>query len=425
MIFQIYAIFIKELKLLWKDREALALLFAMPAFFILVMSFALETVYEAGSREHPIEILVVNEDEGTTAQEVLEALKKTDALSLVEKEGDLILTLERAERLIEAGEYSFALHFKNNFSTLMHQTLLGNNDSGVSVTLVTDPAVNRQVLSAVRGSIQGALERQRFLISLPWMLQAPFSSKMGSDVSVPPGFIQEKTSEKDQLLSRLEEEIKYGKRFPVHITSPRSMEKSKRPTSTEQNVPGYTIFGVFFIVLTLASGFIHEKRDGTFQRILTAPVSKTSILVGKLLPFYMVNLMQISIMFLIGVIVFGMDLGHIPALILVSLALSATANGMGLFVAAICRTEAQVNGLSVLLAVTLSALGGMMVPTFLMPGFMKSLSFFTPHAWALRGYQDVIIRGLGIGDVLPETGVLLLFAAFFFVIALWRFRFDL
>ena len=306
----------------------------------------------------------------------------------------------------------------------MHQTLLGDKDSGASVTLVTDPAVSRQMLSAVRGSIQGALERHRFLISLPWMLQAPISSKMGSDVSVPPGFIQEKASEKGQLLSRLEEEIKYGKRFPVHITSPRSMERSKRPTSTEQNVPGYTIFGVFFIVLTLASGFIHEKRDGTFQRILTAPVSKTSILVGKLLPFYMVNLMQISIMFLIGVIVFGMDLGHIPALILVSLALSATANGMGLFVAAICRTEAQVNGLSVLLAVTLSALGGMMVPTFLMPGFMKSLSFFTPHAWALRGHQDVIIRGLGLGDVLPETGVLLLFAAFFFVIALWRFRFD-
>jgi ABC-2 type transport system permease protein len=129
-------------------------------------------------------------------------------------------------------------------------------------------------------------------------------------------------------------------------------------------------------------------------------------------------------MFSIGVIVFGMDLGDVPALILVSMALSATSNGMGLFVAAVCQTEAQVNGLSVLLAVTLSALGGMMVPTFLMPGFMKTLSFFTPHAWALKGYQDIIIRGMGIRAVLPETGILLLFAVFFFGIALWRFRFD-
>ncbi|MFC1581245.1 ABC transporter permease, partial [Thermodesulfobacteriota bacterium] len=93
-------------------------------------------------------------------------------------------------------------------------------------------------------------------------------------------------------------------------------------------------------------------------------------------------------------------------------------------VASIGRTEAQVNGLSVLLAITLSALGGMMVPAFVMPGFMKTLSQFTPHAWALAGYHDVIIRGLGVRHVLGEVGVLFGFSALFFLIALWRFRFD-
>lgn len=65
-----------------------------------------------------------------------------------------------------------------------------------------------------------------------------------------------------------------------------------------------------------------------------------------------------------------------------------------------------------------------MVPTFVMPNWMKTLSFFTPHAWALVGYHDVIIRGLGVNDILPEVFVLLGFAFFFFVIALWRFRFT-
>ena len=92
--------------------------------------------------------------------------------------------------------------------------------------------------------------------------------------------------------------------------------------------------------------------------------------------------------------------------------------------AALAKTEAQVNSLSVLLSITLAALGGMMVPTFVMPGFMKTLSLFTPHAWALAGYHDAIIRGLGVTGVLPEAGVLLGFAALFFSIALWRFRFD-
>jgi ABC-2 type transport system permease protein len=151
---------------------------------------------------------------------------------------------------------------------------------------------------------------------------------------------------------------------------------------------------------------------------------KPALLIGKLLPYYLVNLIQIGLMFGISVVVFGIRLGHLPALVMVSLALAAAANGLGLLVAALGKTEPQVNSLSVLLAVTLSALGGMMVPTFIMPDLMKTLSLFTPHAWALAGYHDVIIRGLGVREVLTETAVLLGFASFLFVIALWRFRFD-
>jgi ABC-2 type transport system permease protein len=149
-----------------------------------------------------------------------------------------------------------------------------------------------------------------------------------------------------------------------------------------------------------------------------------SLLLGKLFPYYLVNLIQIVLMFAVGVIFFGIKLGNIPALIVVSFALVATANGLGLFVAAMGKTEAQVNGFSVLLAITLAALGGMMVPTFIMPDAMKTLSFFTPHAWALTGYHDIIIRGLGVKQVLLETGVLLGFACLFFGLALWRFRFN-
>jgi ABC-2 type transport system permease protein len=108
----------------------------------------------------------------------------------------------------------------------------------------------------------------------------------------------------------------------------------------------------------------------------------------------------------------------------VSCALAAAANGLGLLVAALGKTEAQVDGFSVLLAITLAALGGMMVPTFIMPDVMKTLSLFTPHAWALAGYHDIIIRGLGVKGILTEASVLLWFASSFFVIALWRFRFT-
>jgi ABC-2 type transport system permease protein len=208
------------------------------------------------------------------------------------------------------------------------------------------------------------------------------------------------------------------------LTVPKGFGIERRPTTTEQNVPGYAIFGVFFIVLTLAASFIREKEEGTFLRILAAPLPKGALLIGKLLPYYVVNLIQIALMFLVGILLFNMKPGNIGGLIVISLAVSAAANGLGLLVAALGKTEAQVNGLAVFFAITLAALGGMMVPTFVMPEFMKAVSRLTPHAWALSGYHDVIMRGLGVQAVLPEAAVLMGFASLFFAIALWRFRFN-
>ena len=412
MIRQIIAITLKELKVLWLDREALALLFAMPMFFILVMSFALEGVFEAGSKGHPIEILVVHQDGGRLVEQAIADLKRMEGLILIETHEGVPLTSDKAEQLIGRGVYPLALLFPEGYT---EQILKNANDPKkrkAIVYLISDPAMNLQLLATVKGAVQGAIERRVLLARIPQRLKEMFGTLGGTEGQL------------DNMLEdpNISERGRSGVDF-IH-TFPKGFNAGRRPTATEQNVPAYTIFGVFFIVLTLASSFLQEKKDGTFQRILAAPLSKTALLIGKLLPYYLVNLIQIAMMFCIGVVVFGMKLGYLPALVVVSLALAAAANGLGLLVAALGKTEPQVNGLSVLLAITLSALGGMMVPTFIMPNLMKTLSLFTPHAWALAGYHDIIIRGLGMKDVLTEMFVLLGFASFFFVIALWRFRFD-
>jgi len=412
MIYQIMAITLKELKVLWLDREALALLFAMPVFFILVMSFALEGVFEAGSKGHPIEILVIRPDGDPLVDQAIADLKRMEGLILIETYEGVPLTADRAEQLIGRGVYPLALFFPERYA---EQVLINSKDPPKEkpiVYLISDPAMNLQLLATVKGAIQGAIERRVLLARIPQRLKEMFGTFEGME-----GQLAEMLGD-----TNAGERARSGVDF-VHAF-PKGFSVKRRPTATEQNVPAYTIFGVFFIVLTLASSFLQEKKDGTFQRILAAPLSKTALLIGKLLPYYLVNLIQIVVMFCIGVVVFGIRLGHLPALIILSLALAAAANGLGLLVAALGKTEPQVNGLSVLLAITLSALGGMMVPTFIMPDLMKTLSLFTPHGWALAGYHDVIIRGLGVREVLTEMVVLLGFASFFFVIALWRFRFD-
>ena len=412
MIRQVIAITLKELKVLWLDREALALLFAMPMFFILVMTFALEGVFQAGSKGHPIEILVVHKNGGPVADRAIADLKRMEGLILIETYEGIPLTFDKAEQLIHKGVYPLALLFPKGYTERILETKNDPQNEKVAVYLISDPAMNFQLLATVKGAIQGAIERQVLLARIPQRLKERLGT-LGGVV----GQLENLMGDTD-----VSERERSGVVF-IH-TFPKGFNVGRRPTAKEQNVPAYTIFGVFFIVLTLASSFLQEKKDGTFQRILAAPLSKTALLIGKLLPYYLVNLIQIGLMLCIGVVVFGMKLGNLPALVIISFALAAAANGLGLLVAALGKTEAQVNGLSVLLAITLSALGGMMVPTFIMPDLMKTLSLFTPHAWALAGYHDIIIRGLGTKDILSEMFVLLGFAFIFFVIALWRFRFD-
>ena len=424
MLRQIIAITLKELKVVWLDREALLLLFAMPMFFILVMSFALQGVFEAGTKERPVEVLVINQNGGPMAEQAIADLKRMEGLALIETAGGVSLSLEKAEALIRQGDYPLALAFRTGFSERILQDPGTSESEKATVYLISDPATNLQLLASVKGVIRSTIERRVLMATMPQRMKQAFENSLSE---IPLGLNPSSPNMEKQFERILEDTHKgnVDSSMVVFVSaSPKGFSAGRRPTATEQNVPGYTIFGVFFIVLTLASSFLREKQDGTFQRILAAPLSKTALLIGKLLPYYLVNLIQIGLMFAVGVILFDMKPGHVPALILVSMALAAAANGLGLLVAALGKTEAQVNSLSVLFAITLAALGGMMVPAFIMPGFMKTLSLFTPHAWALAGYHDVIIRGLGLREVLPETGVLLGFAALFFAGALWRFRFD-
>jgi ABC-2 type transport system permease protein len=168
-----------------------------------------------------------------------------------------------------------------------------------------------------------------------------------------------------------------------------------------------------------------EKRNGTLRRLTMAPVSKAELLLGKIVPNFAVGLIQAAVLFTIGHFVFGMELGgDIPGLVLISAAVAAAATGLGILVAALATTDEQVSGLSTLLIVTLAALGGSMVPLFVMPDFMQAVARLTPHAWALLGYQKLLVGGGTLRDVLPNVGVLAAFASACFATAVWRFRFE-
>ena len=88
------------------------------------------------------------------------------------------------------------------------------------------------------------------------------------------------------------------------------------------------------------------------------------------------------------------------------------------------RSRGRLESFSVVIVLVSTALSGAFVPRFVMGEFVQQVSLVVPQSWALVAYQDVIVRGKGLIDVLPNCGVLLAFAGVFFLIGLFRFRFE-
>ncbi len=418
MLRQIGALVAKDLKLFLRDRRGVLLIFLMPFLFIVIMSLAMGGAY-GGSRDRPIPVLGVNDDRGTRAAEVLRQLGEIDGFAVETARDGRPLDRAAAAELIAGGTRGVAVLFPPDFSQVLDEGPARSRQ--VVVQVMADPASSLQFVQPIVGTLRGLIERATYLAMVP----------KGIDFVVDwvaPGT----PAERRETLRAVGRQATAGLSddggvAPVKLEriAPPGMQVEKNPTSVQQNVPGYTVFGVFWIVSLIASSIHEERRQGTFRRLLVAPLSRGAMLAGKLLPYFLINLLQIAVMLGASSLIFGMDLGRSAlGLLVVALGAAAAASGLGVLISAFARTEAQIGGLTTLLLLTLSAIGGCFVPRFVMPGWLRTLGSFSPHAWALDGFQDVLVRGYGLAEVLPRAGVLFAFAAAFFVVGVWRFRFE-
>jgi ABC-2 type transport system permease protein len=418
MFRQLLAITAKELKVFFKDPTGLSLNFVMPLAFIVVMSFALSGTFGANASggERPVQVLVVNLDEGPHAAEVIERLRDEANVAIETALDGAALDAASAERAIAEQQRSVALIFPANFSQVVDQNLDTDPLVTTTVQVIADPGASRQFVEPVAASLQG-LVAQKTAEVMPGKLV---------DQLVDTLLASAPEAQRDSIKAETRANIAGdGETVVVARAAPAGMQTQAQPNSFQQNVPGYTVFGVFWIVQQLALSVVRERRDGTLRRLLAAPLSKTTLLLGKLAPYVLINLAQIGLMLgLVGTL-FGLDLGGSPlGLIAVSLALAAAATSLGVLAAAFGKSEAQVIGLTTLLLILLAAIGGCFVPTFIMPEWMRAASLLTPHGWALNAYVDLIVRGYGLMQVLPAIGVLFGFALTFLAVGVWRFRFD-
>ena len=189
-------------------------------------------------------------------------------------------------------------------------------------------------------------------------------------------------------------------------------------------VPGFTVMFAFFVISVMARSFISERENGTLRRLLLSPISQTSVLAGKTIPFFLTSVVQCLLLFGCGRVLFGMSWGPAPIyLIPVILCTSLAATALGLLLATIVHTDQQVSSYGTTLILVLSSMSGCFFPRDMFPQTMKQISLFTPHGWALKAFDAVLSQAtVDVATVATCCAMLVLFAVAFFATGSWRFR---
>ncbi len=378
----------KEFLLIFRDIHALGVLFVMPALFILIMSLAMRDLFELHSGAK-IDVLTVNRDRGTKAEEFLKAIGETGAfrLHLIGKENPA----EAVRKQMEASDYKFVLIVREDFSDFVEKQERDKKEKPLE--LLVNPTVNVQTQLVLKSALEERLARLQwgvFLDSIDKLLVLAGIDKGKLPVSGESAVM-----------------VNYAYRGGQDFTA---------PSAVQQSVPAWLVFSMFFIVIPLSNTFIAEKDQGTFMRLKSMNVSKLSLLLGKMAPYLLVNAVQVIIMMAIGryVVPFcggtALTPGRSPGgLILITAAVSFGALSVALLIASLARTTEQATTIGGVMNIIFGALGGIMVPKFVMPGFMQHLADLSPMSWGLEGFLDIFLRNGGVAEVLPKCLALSIF----------------
>jgi ABC-2 type transport system permease protein len=188
-------------------------------------------------------------------------------------------------------------------------------------------------------------------------------------------------------------------------------------------IPGYLVMFVFFTAALSAENIVRERQNNTLERMLAGSVSRMSILGGIFIGTSLKGLIQITIFWVVGILVFNLDLGLAPAgAIVLSILMIIMSSAFGLMLATIVRTERSASSIATLTSLVLAPLGGCWWPLFITPRWMQFMAKLTRHGWATTGFNKLIVFGADFSAAVPEMLALIAFAAVFGIIALWRFR---
>jgi ABC-2 type transport system permease protein len=411
-MYKLWATIKKDLLILTRDRVGLIFMFVMPILLAIVITATQNSTFELVNK-NKVPLLLCNKDSGESSKQLVNAIEKVGMFDVkkvtadqTEKQiSDRMHDKDALIAIIIPSDFSDKVATKakvmaskalNNFG-LQTDTVKTSTDSMQPISLLYHPVLQESFRQSVNAALRSTLQ----MVQSKQVLKSIYYS------------LNEK-----ELPDSLESEI-INNQVTINET-PISMDGSKTiPNATQHNIPAWTIFAMFFVVISLGSSVVREKMNGSFVRLKTLPTNYLLALLSKQITYLFVTLLQAAVIFAIGIWLFpsmGLPKLNLPAdlwgLFTVTFICGWCAVSFAICMGVFAQTQEQANGIGAVSVVLMAAIGGLLVPSFAMPQSFQHIIKLSPLHWCLEAYYGLFLEGGKLKDILlnilPLLGITVL-----------------
>jgi ABC-2 type transport system permease protein len=409
MLYKIWMSVVKEFLLLKRDLGGLIILFIMPLVLVITVTLIQDSSFKTIS-DNKIPILLVDHDKGAVSKTVFENLEKSKLFSVITQIDHQPVTEAMAQEAVNRGKYQLAIVIPAKLSVDLQAKIDQNVQNIVNSMGFTD-----SVAPAPKARI---IKQKEVKLYFDPAVQMSFKNAVMSSIDKMISQIETQsiyTTFQNQLG---EGSVKFEQKSFITFKEiiPRINNKEVRPNSVQHNVPAWTLFAIFFIVIPLSINIVKEKSQGTFVRLLTNPVSNLIVIIGKTITYSIICMIQFYMMVAVAIFLFphiGLPPlnieGHLILMSVVALFSGFAAIGFGILLGTIANTQEQSAPFGATSVIILAAIGGIWVPVFAMPKIMQIIAKSSPMNWGLEAFYDVLLRNVTLLEIIPKISLLFLF----------------
>jgi ABC-2 type transport system permease protein len=310
-------------------------------------------------------------------------------------------------------------------------------DGGLAATLIVPENFGRQTLSgeapkltvvADQATTAGQTAHAGIETAVSRLMGAVQTARISADKYAAQAGFADETARKTYMAEAIDLASAEWQQPPLRVAAEQATGTTGEeapPGGFAQSSPGMMVQFAIFGLITSAMVLVLERKAGALKRLLTTPTHRATVIGGHVLAMFLVVFLQQVLLVAVGQLFFGVDYMQAPlATLAMMVALSLWAASLGLLIGALAKAEEQVITWSLIAMFLFAALGGAWFPLEFAGEAFATIGHVTPTAWAMDGLQNIVVRGQGLGSVWMPAGILLAYAAAFFGLAVWRFRFE-